>query len=151
VGQDSTQVASPAVNNLINALPETQSGPALGLLRAIAQIADTAPALAIEWADANVIDLPLGAVALNWLRIYLPLAETDLPQLAIAVRIVSRPPRTCCIHSPANWRKFDFHWMVADYQQRSSLRAVSLFRRVVRRPLRRACTYGGITVARRSA
>lgn len=53
----------------------------LGLLRAIARIADTAPALAIERADEDVVDLPLGAVALNWLRMYLPLAAADLPQL----------------------------------------------------------------------
>lgn len=53
----------------------------LGLLRAIARIADTAPALAVERADEDVVDLPLGAVALNWLRMYLPLAAADLPQL----------------------------------------------------------------------
>lgn len=53
----------------------------LGLLRAIARIADTAPALAIECPDADIVDLPLGAVALNWLRMYLPLAAADLPQL----------------------------------------------------------------------
>lgn len=53
----------------------------LGLLRAIARIADTASALAIERADADVVDLPLGAVALNWLRMYLPLAAANLPQL----------------------------------------------------------------------
>lgn len=53
----------------------------LGLLRAIARIADTAPALAIERADADIVDLPLGAVALNWLRMYLPLAAAQLPQL----------------------------------------------------------------------
>ena len=53
----------------------------LGLLRAIARIADTAPALAVERPDADVVDLPLGAVALNWLRMYLPLAAADLPQL----------------------------------------------------------------------
>lgn len=53
----------------------------LGLLRAIARIADTAPALAIERPDEDVVDIPLGAVALNWLRMYLPLAAADLPQL----------------------------------------------------------------------
>lgn len=53
----------------------------LGLLRAIARIADTAPALAIERVNEDIIDLPLGAVALNWLRMYLPLAAADLPQL----------------------------------------------------------------------
>ncbi|RAK66398.1 class I SAM-dependent methyltransferase [Phenylobacterium kunshanense] len=53
----------------------------LGLLRAVARIADTAPALAVERHDEDVVDLPLGAVALNWLRMYLPLAAADLPQL----------------------------------------------------------------------
>ncbi len=53
----------------------------LGLLRAIARIADTAPALSVERVDADVVDLPLGAVALNWLRMYLPLAAANLPQL----------------------------------------------------------------------
>ena len=53
----------------------------LGLLRAIARIADTAPALAAERPDADIVDLPLGAVALNWLRMYLPLAAAQLPQL----------------------------------------------------------------------
>lgn len=53
----------------------------LGLLRAIARIADSAPALAVERPDRDVVDLPLGAVALNWLRMYLPLAAADLPQL----------------------------------------------------------------------
>ncbi len=53
----------------------------LGLLRAIARIADTAPALAVERPDQDIVDLPLGAVALNWLRMYLPLAAADLPQL----------------------------------------------------------------------
>lgn len=53
----------------------------LGLLRAIARIADTAPALAVERVDADIVELPLGAVALNWLRMYLPLAAADLPQL----------------------------------------------------------------------
>lgn len=53
----------------------------LGLLRAVARIADTAPALARERVDSDVVDLPLGAVALNWLRMYLPLAAAELPQL----------------------------------------------------------------------
>lgn len=37
--------------------------------------------MAVERPDADVVDLPLGAVALNWLRMYLPLAAADLPQL----------------------------------------------------------------------
>lgn len=53
----------------------------LGLLRAIARTADTAPALAVERPDTDIVDIPLGAVALNWLRMYLPLAAAALPQL----------------------------------------------------------------------
>ena len=45
----------------------------------LARIADAAPALAVERADEDVVDLPLGAVALNWLRMYLPLAAAGLP------------------------------------------------------------------------
>ncbi len=52
----------------------------LGLLRAVARIADGAPALAEERADEDVVDLPLGAVALHWLRMYLPLVASGLPQ-----------------------------------------------------------------------
>lgn len=52
----------------------------LGLLRAIARIADSTPALASERPDEDVVDLPLGAVALNWLRMYLPLAAAGMPQ-----------------------------------------------------------------------
>lgn len=53
----------------------------LGLLRAIARLADTAPGLAVERPDRDMVDLPLGAVALNWLRMYLQLAAADLPRL----------------------------------------------------------------------
>ncbi len=53
----------------------------LGLLRSLARIADTAPALAVERLDADIVEVPLGAVALNWLRMYLPLARAELPQL----------------------------------------------------------------------
>lgn len=39
------------------------------------------PALAVERADADVVEFTLGAIALSWLRMYLPLAAADLPQL----------------------------------------------------------------------
>jgi SAM-dependent methyltransferase len=53
----------------------------LALLRAVARIADTAPALAIAQASGDdVIELPLGLVALNWVRMYLPLVSAGLPQ-----------------------------------------------------------------------
>lgn len=52
----------------------------LGLLRAVARMADTAPALAHPRADEDVVELPLGAVALNWLRMYIPLVRAGFPQ-----------------------------------------------------------------------
>lgn len=53
----------------------------LGLLRAVARIADATPALAKERTDEDVVDVPLGLVAMNWVRIYLPLVASRLPQL----------------------------------------------------------------------
>jgi hypothetical protein len=52
----------------------------LGLLRAVARIADTAPSLAAHRADADIVDVPLGLVALFWVRLYLPLVAAGLPQ-----------------------------------------------------------------------
>lgn len=51
----------------------------LGLLRALCRAADGAAGLAVEDGDDHV-RLPLGLVALYWLRLYLPLAAADLPQ-----------------------------------------------------------------------
>ena len=52
----------------------------LGLLRSIARLADLAPALARPGTGDDDVELPIGAVALNWLRIYLPLISVRLPQ-----------------------------------------------------------------------
>jgi SAM-dependent methyltransferase len=54
----------------------------LGLLRSVAKIADVAPALALAdpSADDDRVIVPLGLVALNWLRNYLPLVAARLPQ-----------------------------------------------------------------------
>ena len=53
----------------------------LGLLRAVAKIADTASSLAAPASDGtDRVLIPMGAVALNWLRAYLPLVATGLPQ-----------------------------------------------------------------------
>lgn len=51
----------------------------LGLLRALCRAADGSAGLAMEDGDDHV-RLPLGLVALNWLRLYLPLAKANLPQ-----------------------------------------------------------------------
>jgi hypothetical protein len=52
----------------------------LALLRAILQVADGTPSLAVELPDDDAVDLPLGLVALNWLRMFLPLVSARLPQ-----------------------------------------------------------------------
>ena len=51
----------------------------LGLLRALCRIADGAAGLARDASDTHVA-VPLGLVALTWLRLYLPLARANLPQ-----------------------------------------------------------------------
>ena len=52
----------------------------LALLRAILRVADGTPSLAAECADTDAVDLPLGLVALNWVRMFLPLVSARLPQ-----------------------------------------------------------------------
>jgi SAM-dependent methyltransferase len=51
----------------------------LALLRVVARIADSAPGLAYEDDDGNV-SVPLGLVALYWIRSMKPLVEADYPQ-----------------------------------------------------------------------
>ncbi|MCE2521222.1 MAG: methyltransferase domain-containing protein [Alphaproteobacteria bacterium] len=51
----------------------------LGLLRAVARAADSAPGMARHPNDDSVT-VPLGLVALNWLRLYKSLVEAGLPQ-----------------------------------------------------------------------
>jgi SAM-dependent methyltransferase len=50
----------------------------LALLRCIARIADASPNAARDAGDA--VELPLGLIALYWLRMYKPLLDRDLPQ-----------------------------------------------------------------------
>ncbi len=53
----------------------------LGLLRAVARVAEHAPgAVAPVAGQADAVDLPLGLVALFWIRMYLPLVRLGLPQ-----------------------------------------------------------------------
>ena len=54
----------------------------LGLLRSVERIAYATPALAVTRPDADAVDIPLGLVALNWVRMYLPLVSARLPQRA---------------------------------------------------------------------
>lgn len=60
-------------------LQEKSSTYKLGLLRALCRAADGAAGLAEEDGEGHVV-IPLGLVALNWLRLYLPLASANLPQ-----------------------------------------------------------------------
>ena len=53
----------------------------LGLLRAVARVADATPALATPCLDEDAVEIPLGIVALNWIRMYLPLVTAGLPQM----------------------------------------------------------------------
>lgn len=53
----------------------------LGLLRAIAKVADLTPSLATAHPLDDAVEIPLGAVALNWIRLYLPLVGRGLPQM----------------------------------------------------------------------
>jgi hypothetical protein len=47
----------------------------------VARVADTTPALAIPHMEEDTIEIPLGVVALNWVRMYLPLVSATLPQM----------------------------------------------------------------------
>ncbi len=51
----------------------------LGLLRAVCRVAHGAPGFTRQ-VDTQHVDVPLGLVALFWIRLYLPLLSGDLPQ-----------------------------------------------------------------------
>ena len=53
----------------------------LGLLRAIAKVADLTPSLGVPHPIDDSVEVPLGAIALNWVRMYLPLVGRGLPQM----------------------------------------------------------------------
>ena len=52
----------------------------LALLRAVAKIADYSPSTASISVIDDQVEIPLGLVALNWVRMYLPLVAAGLPQ-----------------------------------------------------------------------
>jgi hypothetical protein len=52
----------------------------LALLRSVARIADGTSSLVSERTDEDAVDVPLGLVALNWVRMFLPLVGAKLPQ-----------------------------------------------------------------------
>jgi SAM-dependent methyltransferase len=51
----------------------------LGLLRALCRAADGSAGM-VQDTDEAVVHVPLGLVALNWLRLYMPLVRESLPQ-----------------------------------------------------------------------
>ncbi len=61
----------------------------LGLLRSLCRIADGMAGLAVRPDDEQVI-VPLGLVALTWIRLYKPLLEIDCPQSPANVRYGDR-------------------------------------------------------------
>ena len=77
---DDGSVGLPLVRGLI--LGDAKSSTyKLGLLRAVAKIADTASALATPHrTEPDTVQIPMGLVALNWIRMYLPLVSAGLPQ-----------------------------------------------------------------------
>ena len=52
-----------------------------GLIQSVLRAADSSQGFAKIDANKGIVRVPLGLVALNWLRLYKPLLENDLPQL----------------------------------------------------------------------
>ena len=53
----------------------------LGLLRSVARAADSSRGFARSGGEnSDIVKVPLGLVALNWLRLYMPMIKEDLPQ-----------------------------------------------------------------------
>ena len=53
----------------------------LGLLRAVGRVAEQTPAAAVPATDhSDAVEIPLGLVALFWVRLYLPLVRRGFPQ-----------------------------------------------------------------------
>ena len=53
----------------------------LGLLRTLCRVADSVGGMAHYHNSKNTVSVPMGLVALTWLRLYKPLLEEGLPQL----------------------------------------------------------------------
>ena len=79
--------ALPLLRHLV-LVDEKSSTYKIALLRVLARIADAASGSARH--DAEYVAVPLGMVALYWLRMYKPLIEAALPQMP-ATRTGSRP------------------------------------------------------------
>ncbi|WCP13314.1 hypothetical protein sphantq_01739 [Sphingobium sp. AntQ-1] len=89
----------------------------LGLLRAVARIAEQTPAAATPSRELDdAVDLPLGLVALTWIRLYLPLIRLGLPQA----------PRNSGPDG-LGFAKIGFRTLLADGTDASDLRVGSVF------------------------
>lgn len=76
----------------------------LGLLRAVARVAEQSPAAALPASgEVDAVEVPLGLVALYWVRMYLPLVRLGLPQ---APR--NQGPDASVLRRPA----FDGWWLM---------------------------------------
>ena len=78
----------------------------LGLLRVLVRIADGASGFARESEDGTRIEIPLGLVALYWIRAYRPLVEKELPQIGggKGLRFVKAGFRGLASQSPYDFR-----------------------------------------------
>lgn len=89
----------------------------LGLLRAVARIAEQTPAAATPSRELDdAVDLPLGLVALIWVRLYLPLIRLGMPQA----------PRNSGPDG-LSFAKAGFRALLADGTDASDLRVGSVF------------------------
>ena len=79
----------------------------LALLRTLIRIADGAGGFARPGSDERHVDLPLGLVALFWIRAFKPLLASGLPQLPTGndrLRFVKEGFRALSIRSPNDFR-----------------------------------------------
>ena len=78
----------------------------LALLRVLVRIADGASGFARSGADAERIELPLGLVALYWIRAYRPLIAKSLPQIGrnVGLSFVKEGFRGLSTQSPFDLR-----------------------------------------------
>ena len=111
----------------------------LGLLRAICRAADGASGLARELEDDHVL-LPLGLVALNWLRLYVPLVAQGVPQTP-----TNRGPEGL------GFAKDGFQQLLAGAVPRLDLRSASRFQDAPGRALHMALQDAADTIVRMPA
>lgn len=70
--------ALPLIRRIV-LLDDKSSTYKLALLRSLCRVASISPGFAHEY-GSDQVTIPLGAVALSWIQLYLPLLEEDIPQ-----------------------------------------------------------------------